>query len=269
MEERPEGGTMKALLITYRRARQRLSSLRDFLDLDVEQNLVERRTDFAKCQRPLLLLYGFLATRRTLEVLEHRLRHDGYGPFSLNLGGWKRVLNTRGIDDLADFIRAKVERLYAHYPGLGPLTIVGHSMGGLIGAYYVKKLGGHRRTRALVTLGTPHNGTPTAYLGLPFALLAPSLWQMTPSGTFIRRLHASPWPQNVRLTSIYSRRDRVNPYPSGWLDTQGMPQLRNVEVDCAHEEFLLHKHIYRILLRELRALETPAAPRLEIVPGTG
>ena len=39
--------------------------------------------------------------------------------------------------------------------------------GGLIAAYYGKKLGGWRRTRAVVTLGTPHRGTPLAWLGSP------------------------------------------------------------------------------------------------------
>jgi triacylglycerol lipase len=259
---------MNAFILAYRRVRQQLSYLRGYVDLNVDGNHVERKTDFTRCQRPLLLLYGFFSTRRTLEVLERRLRRDGYCVFSLNLGGYKRAFNTRGIDDLADFVRAKIERLYARYPGMGPLTIVGHSKGGLIGAYYVKKLGGHRRTRALVTLGTPHNGTPAAYFGLPISLLAHSLLQMTPMSPFIRRLQESPWPENVRFSSVYSRRDRMNPFPSGLIDTR-MPQLRNVEVDCTHREFLFKKKIYDVVLREIRAAEVSVAPRLELVPEVG
>lgn len=225
-----------------------------------KSNRVARRTDFSRCARPVLLLYGFFSTRRTFDVLERRLRRDGYGVFSLDLGGLARCLNTRGIDDLAAFVRAKIERIYARNPGMGPLTIVGHSKGGLIAAYYVKKLGGWRRTRAVVTLGTPHHGTRAAWLGLPLALVARSVWQMRPSSGFVRRLAEGPWPPEVRLTSIWSRRDLATPYPSAVIDTHGLPHLVNVEVDAAHDALIRSRRVYEVMLRELRAGE--AAPPL-------
>jgi triacylglycerol lipase len=223
------------------------------------------------CPRPVLLLYGFFSTRRTLEVLERRLRRDGYCVFSLNLGGFRGTFNTRGIDDLADYVRAKVERIYGRNPGLGPLTIIGHSKGGLIGTYYVKKLGGWRRTRALITLGTPHSGTPRAYAGLPFGLFARSIWQMTPMSPFVRRLQRGPWPPGVRFVSIYSRGDLVAPYPSALIETGNLPYLRNVEVQAeGHREFLYKKRIYDTILAEMRAGEAMAPVsigRLTLVPG--
>jgi triacylglycerol lipase len=223
-----------------------------------KSNRVERRTDFSRCERPVLLLYGFFSTRRTFEVLERRLRRDGYGVFSLDLGGLARCLNTRGIDDLAAYVRAKVERIYARNPGLGPLTIIGHSKGGLIGAYYVKRLGGWRRTRAVVTLGTPHQGTPVAWLGLPLIAVSPSVWQMRPGSAFLRRLADGAWPPEVRLTSIFSRRDGTTPYPCALLQTHGLPHLANIEVDARHHELIRARRVYDVLLAELREGEATA-----------
>ena len=181
---------------------------------------------------------------------------DGYCVFSLNLGGFRRTFNTRGIDDLADFVRAKVERIYGRNPNLGPLTIIGHSKGGLIGAYYVKKLGGWRRTRALITLGTPHNGTPAAYAGLPLGIFARSVWQMVPMSSLIQRLQSGAWPHQVRLVSIYSRHDRAAPYPSALLDTQGLPYIENVEIPgLSHRDFLHKKRAYDVIAARLRALD--------------
>jgi pimeloyl-ACP methyl ester carboxylesterase len=221
-------------------------------------NRVERHTDLDGHARPVLLLHGFFSTRRTLDVLEARLRRDGYGVFSLNLGGLRRAFNTRGIDDLADYVRAKVERIYARHPTMGPLTIIGHSKGGLVATYYVKKLGGWRRARAVIMLGTPFQGTPVAWFGLPVALLAPSLPQLLPGSSFLRRLHSGRWPPQVRLTSIWSRSDRLAIWPSAMLDTRDQPQWRNIEVNCLHFEFLTRQRAYASLRRELRSLEAPA-----------
>ena len=219
---------------------------------------VPRLTDFGRCGRPVLLLHGFFATRRTLDVLERRLRRDGYCVFSLNLGGLARTFNTRSIRDLARFVRLKVERIYQRNPALGALSIVGHSMGGLIGAYYVKELDGARRAHTLVTLGMPYHGTPVAYAALPLGILARSLWQMAPTSQFIRELRPSAWPRGVQVTSLYSRADRVARFPSPLVET-GTPGLRNVEVDArGHREFLYRKRVYDAILRALRNGEAGA-----------
>jgi len=188
-------------------------------------------------------------------VIERRLRRDGHCVFSINLGGAFDAFNTLGIDDSAEKVAEKVERLYARHPSLGPLSIIGHSKGGLIGRYYVKRLGGDRRVSTLITLATPHNGTPTAYLGLAvLGLLARSLWQMTPMSPFIGRLKKGPFPPSVHLVSVYSKADRLTPFPSALLETQDGPNLKNVEVeDVSHHDFLTRKKVYDVIARELDA----------------
>jgi triacylglycerol lipase len=249
------GGVLRAI----RRAARTVERVAGALDLPGAENRVEKQTQFRDCARPVLLLHGWFSSRRTFDVLERRLRRDGYGVFSLDLGGSRGSFLGRGIDDLADLVRAKVERIYARYPGLGPLTIIGHSKGGLIATYYVKKLGGWRRTRAVLTLGTPHRGTPRAWLGLPVAPVARSLVQMIPGSPFLARLQDGPWPGQVRLVSIWSRDDEASPYPSCLVDTHGLPHLANVEVPGTdHRAFLVRKRTYEVILRELRAAEAEA-----------
>jgi pimeloyl-ACP methyl ester carboxylesterase len=244
-----------------RRAARRVERLAAALEVPGAENRVEKLTDFSDCPRPVLLLHGWLSARRTFDVLERRLRRDGYGVFSLDLGGLRGSSIGRGIDDLADLVRAKIERIYGRNPGLGPLAIVGHSKGGLIASYYVKKLGGWRRTRAVVTLGTPYRGTPLAWLGLPIAPVVRSLVQMAPGSAFLARLHDGPWPAQVRLASIWSRLDGASPYPACVVDTHGIPQLANVEVHADHRGLLTRKKVYQTILDELRAAEA-RAPRV-------
>lgn len=244
---------MSLLSVPWRKVKRTASYLRGYLDLDRHGNNIVRRTDFNDCPRPVLLLYGFMATRRTFEVLEHRLRRDQFCVWSINLGGLFDAFNTHGIDFLAEKVRDKVERLYTRYPNMGPLSIIGHSAGGLIGRYYVKRLGGDRRVKNLITLGTPHNGSPTAYLGiLSHGLVSKSVWQMTPMSPFIRRLKMGAFPRQVRFTSIYSKADRVNPFPSCILEGAGTNNLFNLEVaGVSHRDFVTRRTIYQVIRREL------------------
>lgn len=233
--------------------------LAGYLDLAAPEP-TRRVAAFDGAVAPVLLLHGFLATRRTVEVLERRFRRDGYTVFSFRLGGVAQIFRRR-VDHLAEHVAAKIERIYRRHPTMAPLTIVGHSQGGLVGAWYVKKLEGWRRVRALVTLGTPHHGTPAAWAALPLAAVAPAIWQMRPRSGFLRRLASGPWPAGVRLTSIWSRQDRLAPYPTAVLDTAGLSQVRNVEVDGeGHRDFLFRKRIYRAILAELRR-EDPVGPQ--------
>jgi triacylglycerol lipase len=260
---------MNSVSFALRRFRRRAELLKSYFDFDRHGNEVVRRTDFTCCERPVLLLYGFMATRRVFEVFESRLRRDGYGVWSINLGGLFDLFNTRSIEESAEKVWEKVERLYARHD-LGPLSIIGHSKGGLIGRYYVKRLGGDRRVCNLITLGTPHHGTPTAYLGvMTLGLVAPSVWQMTPMSPFIRRLKIGPFPRNVRFVSIYSKEDRASPFPTCILETGGQPNLFNVEVPgITHREFLLRRRVYEVVRREL-ALGYAEAPERKAEPARG
>ena len=242
---------MNPLLRHARRLRRRLEDWKSLVDLSARNQIV-RRTDFAQCPRPVLLLHGFFGTRRTFRVLETRLRRDGYSVFSINLGGLFDVFNTRGIDETSERVRDKVERLYARYPSLGPLSIVGHSKGGLIGRYYVKRLGGDRRVKTLITLGTAHHGTPAAYGGvLALGMISKSVWQMTPMSPFIRRLKMGAFPLGVRFVSVYSKADRASPFPTCILEAN-QSNLFNVEVPgITHRDFLVRRSVYDVVRREL------------------
>jgi triacylglycerol lipase len=239
--------------LQYRKLTRQLAYLKGYVEFDRQGNDIVRRTDFTRCPRPVLLLYGFLGTRRVFEVLEHRLRRDGYCVWSINLGGLFDAFNTRGVDESAEKVREKVERLYSRYPDMGPLSIIGHSKGGLIGRYYVKRLGGDRRVKNLITLATPHNGTPAAYLGIAaMGLVARSVWQMTPMSPFIRRLKIGAFPRHVRLVSIYSKQDRASPFPACILEDDGNGNVHNVEVPgVTHREFVWKRPVYEVIRREL------------------
>lgn len=239
-----------------RQARRDLAATLTYLRMALEGNKIERLTDFKSCDHPVLLLYGFGATRRVFGILERRLRKDGFCVFSLNLGGIFDTFNTRCIEALAQHVHDKVERLCLKYR-LNKISIIGHSKGGLIGRYYVKRLGGTRRVRALITLGTPHHGNPWILLGLasPLALFARSIWQMYPMSPFIRRLKKGPWPKHVRFVSLYSKEDRLCFYKSAMLDIpKGCTYMKNVELPgMSHSDFLMRKTAYYAIKKELLA----------------
>ncbi len=118
--------------------------------------------------------------------------------------------------------------------------------------YYVKKLGGHRRVTHLVTLGTPHHGTPVAYLGiLALGILARSVWQMTPMSPFIRELKRGKFPVAAKLTSIYTKADRIAPYPCCMLELKPGERTCNIEIEgVGHVMMLISKRVYEIIRAE-------------------
>ncbi|MBU8899252.1 permease [Corallococcus sp. H22C18031201] len=266
---------MNLFVLQYRKLMRRWRHLTGYLHLTPRARPVPRRTDFQDCARPVLLLHGFLSTHRVLEVLEHRLRRDGYCVWTLHLGGMLDRLNIQGVDELAHRVRGKVERLYTRHPDMGPLTIIGHSKGGLIGHYYVKRLGGDTRVRSLVTLGTPHRGSKLAYLGcMTLGWASRAMWQLTPVSPFIKHLSVGAFPRDVRLVSIYSRADAVAPWPSAVLHVDGQPNVFNLEVPgVSHGELLTKRSVYEVIRRELAlgyGVSEPAVePTLVSLPSAG
>src|SRR6266567_2014622 len=152
---------------------------------------------------PVLLLHGFLGTRGSMFPLERRLGADGITVFSFNLG----TFNTRDIRRSAFLIHRKIESILAQ-TNVKRIDILGHSMGGLIGLYYVKKLGGHEKVRKLVMMGTPLKGTWSALFGVAtMGLFSTSAWQLLPGSAFLRDLELGTNPKSVQYYSITADRD--------------------------------------------------------------
>ena len=112
-------------------------------------------------------------------------------------------LHSAPIEELAALLSNQVDRICRRH-GLERLDIVGHSEGGLIGRYYVQKLNGAKHVSRLVTLGTPHRGTPWAYLGRLVRQVVPSVRQMMPNSQFRRECTDGAFPGAVKMTSIFS-----------------------------------------------------------------
>src|SRR5689334_17189143 len=132
---------------------------------------------------PILLVHGMVDNRSIFALLRRGLRRRGFG----------RVLTinysplTADVRTAAALLAQEVEELVAE-TGYERVHVVGHSLGGLIARYYVTRLGGDERVHTLVTLGTPHAGTYSAY-ALPSRLCR----QLRPGSGLMREL-AGPVP---------------------------------------------------------------------------
>src|SRR5262245_7820690 len=145
-----------------------------------------------------LLLNGYFATRGSLHLLERHLTERGHIVMSYPMG---LVFNLGDIRNSAGLIARKVESIVAQ-TGVPRVDIVGHSMGGLVGLDYLKRLGGRHRVRRLVMLGTPTQGTWSALLGLVTAPLGLASLQLLPGSPFLRELAERPLPEGADVVSI-------------------------------------------------------------------
>lgn len=200
-----------------------------------------RRTAFETVpadNRPVLVIHGFMGTRGSMYPLERRLADDGFCVFSFDLG----PINTRDIRRSALLIHRKIERILAQ-TSWQEIDIVAHSMGGLIGLYYIKKLGGHRRVRRMITLGTPFRGTWLALAGIAtLGLLSASSWQLLPGSEFLADLHRDPIPAGVEVCSIAAARDWLCP-----PEATRMPGVKSITVPYGHGSLVVSADVYKCI----------------------
>jgi len=192
---------------------------------------------------PVLLIHGFLGTRGSMYMLERRLVDDGFVVVSFNIG----TLNVRDIRRSAFLIHRKIERILAQTPSQ-KIDILGHSMGGLIGLYYVKKLGGHARVRKLIMMGTPVRGTWAALAGVAtLGLWSTSSWQLLPRSRFLDELAQGPLPPGVEVHTIAAARDWVVPLP-----TTRIPGASATTVPLGHSSLVVSEEVYGRVVHTLR-----------------
>ncbi|MGW2667345.1 esterase/lipase family protein [Streptomyces sp. NPDC001272] len=169
---------------------------------------------------PVLLLHGFTDNRSVFVLLRRALGAGGrrrvetynYSPLTLDL----RVT--------AQHLARRVEEL-CERSGQDRVDLVGHSLGGLVGRYYVQRLGGDARVRTLVTLGTPHGGTRVA----PFMDAHPLVRQMRPDSPVMAELRAPAPGCRTRCVAFWSAFDAL-------MTPTGTARIEHPDLDATNVE---------------------------------
>jgi pimeloyl-ACP methyl ester carboxylesterase len=190
-------------------------------------------------RQPIVLLQGFASSSLCLLPLEAHLRARlGRPVVRLRLGG--RIAAQLGC------IRSSAQRVVdlledlAQRPGFQHADLVGHSMGGLVAAYALKRLDRKRRIRRVITLGAPHRGTPLALPGtLLFGAFSRAIWQMLPGSTFLRELESLSVPAGSELVAVGASADGIVPGDCAHL-TECEGQRNHVLEALDHLDFLHH-----------------------------
>lgn len=166
---------------------------------------------------PVLLIHGIDDTIAIFAPLKQYLSDRGWPEIhALNLLPNNGDL---GLDKLAEQVRDYIDHHLAAQP---QIDILGFSMGGIIGRYYIQRLGGLQRVRRFVTLSSPHNGTWTAY----FRANAGAS-QMRPNSEFLQDLNQTVEElEQIEFTSVWTPYDMmIVPTESSRLPVGTMRQL--------------------------------------------
>jgi triacylglycerol esterase/lipase EstA (alpha/beta hydrolase family) len=170
-----------------------------------------------------VLVHGTFENRfNNWQAMAPALKAAGYCVYSLNYGSYNGsgALGIYGVGEiersageLRDFVASVRART-----GAAKVGLVGHSQGGLMPRYFIKRLGGASVVDDLVGLAPSNHGTSN-----PFAPLAgsscPACRQQVTGSAFLRDLNAGDEsPGDVSYTQIVTRYDEVVvPYTSGYL----------------------------------------------------
>lgn len=201
---------------------------------------------------PVVLLHGFGVTSAVLRPLEARIRRTLGRPVVRLRLGCRLPLHLADVRRTARRVDRALARLQSRTP-FGRVDVVGHSLGGLVATYWLKRIDQGRRIRRVITLGTPHQGTPFAYLGvLLFGAISPAVWQMLPGSRLVRELAGLSVPETSELIALGSHDDSV--VPARLAAAAAEPRSRSASVSrIRHIDFLWSRDVFNRVAGALAA----------------
>ena len=202
----------------------------------------------------MLLIHGYLATRGSLHLLERHLTERGLIVMSYPLrpdqpGRHPRLGRASS--------RARSSRS-SRRPASRESTSSATRWAGLVGLYYLKRLGGRHRVRRLVMLGTPAQGTWSALLGLVTAPLGLASLQLLPGSPFLREL-AETAAAPGRRGRLDRRRARLAGAASSTTVLDG---VRHIALPTGHSGLLVDEEVAEVVVDLLRASPDPRIARV-------
>ncbi len=158
----------------------------------------KRQQAIKRGETPVLLLHGLFVNQSCWFWFKYKLRKQGFQNIvTINLSSW------HSEEALTELLATKVDEM-RHQLGVNKVHLVGHSMGGMIARNYVQLRGGQDKVDHLICLGSPHHGSKLATFSID-----PLGKTLLPSSNFLQKLNTAPFPDNVKMTNIYTNKDNM------------------------------------------------------------
>lgn len=189
--------------------------------------------------RPVIVVHGYAMNRANFLPLAYRLARAGLGPI-IGFEYWTLGRTAAAARQLGWFVDQVCAATRAT-----EVDLIGHSMGGVVGRYYVSLAGGDAVVKHLITLGSPHDGTDLSRVGVGH----PGR-ELVHGSKLVTRLAAAPPPTHTRITSIWSRGDALVP----GARQRPIPGTETILYDdLGHVALLGSRRVARDVIERLRA----------------
>tara|TARA_B100000965_G_scaffold391502_1_gene399630 strand:+ start:60 stop:659 length:600 start_codon:yes stop_codon:yes gene_type:complete len=109
-------------------------------------------------RKPIILIHGLWNTSDIFSLITAKLDEIGIEYFAPTL---EHKYGMKSIVELTNLLNDLIIEKYGYKK---ELDILGFSMGGIIGRYWINKFNGYKRTRRFLTVGSPHKGTLASQL---------------------------------------------------------------------------------------------------------
>lgn len=199
--------------------------------------------DRLRCGRqPILLVHGYGCSRGVWWLLRRRLEAAGHTVATISL-----VPPYVSIERMVPQLQSRIEAVCAA-TGSRQLTLIAHSMGGLVARACIARHGSERIAR-LITLATPHAGTELARIGL-----GANAREMEPGSAWLQALPEKPG--NVPVIALR------NPYDNYCMpqENQRLAGARDIELPAVgHLAMLYDRRVADLLINALASPESPNA----------
>jgi pimeloyl-ACP methyl ester carboxylesterase len=190
----------------------------------------------------VVLVHGFCASAGVFRPLRARLESET---------GARIATFTHAPGVGVRRIAAQLQRLVERIPSSARITVVGHSLGGVVARWYVQEMGGHARVARTISMASPFSGVL-----VPPLLVGADLHEQS---LLLRRLRAGARASAVPHTSIVAGLDTVVPGHGtaclGAGDIVVLPQ-------CGHNELLFDARVAQIVIDRVKRAwwaKSPAA----------
>lgn len=209
-----------------------------FFPLCFWRRLWDPRPDSTCPNPPVLLVHGLFHNASAWVIFRWVLRRRGFrNTYAISYN----CFNTN-FSALLQRLDREVQRLADLFPGQR-IVMVGHSLGGLLAKAYVEDARNHDKISALVTLGTPHQGSKLAALGVN-RLVRSLIFK----GELVEELQRRAEPSPAPKLSIYSPIDNLV-LPNHSLQAAG-PGWSCLESSPVSHIAMLHHRRLAVLVAE-------------------